>query len=26
VSFQDDGGPKTAAMKKLLESLLKLRG
>ena len=26
VVFQDDGGPKTAAMKKLLESLLKLRG
>ena len=25
VIFQDDGGPKTAAMKKLLESLLKLR-
>ena len=25
VSFQDDGGPKTAALKKLLESLLKLR-
>jgi hypothetical protein len=25
VSFQDDGGAKTAALKKLLESLLKLR-
>ena len=25
VSFQDDDGPKTAAMKKLLESLLTLR-
>ena len=25
VVFQDDGGPKTAAMKKLLESLLELR-
>ena len=25
VSFQDDGGPKTAAMKKFLESLLQLR-
>ena len=25
VIFQDDGGPKTAAVKKLLESLLKLR-
>ena len=25
VSFQDDGGPKTATMKKLLESLLSLR-
>ena len=26
VIFHDDGGPKTAAVKKLLESLLKLRG
>ncbi len=25
VTFQDDGGPKTAAMKKLLENLLELR-